>query len=440
MEKLLVQYSQLKDGAVEVHGYKHAMVQVIAASIALNIPVMIRNAPLVDDSFVLKKIIERSGGACSIDGHCLAVDPRGMTDFHIEDTLSKKIHGSLYLIPAFALRFGKFLCGETGGCQIGSSELGGKRPIDHVLDVMHRFGITASFPENGGIQGQRISYPPQVSLDILDYSESRDLSISPKISGATKTALLCAIRASHTKIYHPYSKTDVRDLLRFLWQCGYQISLSKELIEIKAPLTTRKNEWVEFDLTECVSEIMTYIALAVHVGIRLRIKVKNMEFIKLGLIHEFDLLRKMKVNFQLKKEEIFIERAPFIRGIDIEVTNDTIQSDHHPFFALMLLRGDQKSKIREFVWRDRFAYVFGLQKLGGALHQEGNMLHITPSRLTTGGHTLHATDTRAAAVLLIGALTAESSVNIENIQHLHRGYENLIAPLQSLGANLFIMP
>lgn len=436
MEKITVQGARMSDGEVHVHGYKHAMVQIVSASIALNIPVSIRNAPLVDDTFVLKEIIERAGGSCEIEDHILKIDPREMFNPDIDEDLSKKIHGSLYLMPAFGVRFGKFSFGESGGCQIGSSSHQGKRPVDHMWDVMNRFGIK-TIQENERYVGKKTERPEKISIDILDYSESRGRSTSPKISGATKTALLCAIDAPHAKIYHPYLKTDVQDLLRFLRECGYQISASRELIEISAPKTPReKHQWIEFYLTECVSEVMTYITLAIHTDIRLQINVKAPDLIKNGLMHEFDLLNKMGVPLKFSENGILVEKSSSLQSVDIDVTNDSIQSDHHPFFALMLMKGNGKSRIREFVWRNRFAYVPELQKIGAQLRNEDNVLYISPSRLSRGHQILKAADTRAAAILLLASLTAEPPIEIENIQHLHRGYENLIGALESLGADL----
>ena len=435
MENLVIQNVDLRNGEVEVHGYKHAMVQIIAASIAANVPVLIKNVPLVDDTFVLQQIINDAGGISRIQGRELFVDPRKMENSKIDTKLSKKIHGSMYLMPSFAVRFGGFFFGESGGCQIGSSESKGKRPVNHMLDVMERFGIETS-DEGGIIIGKKTSHHKEVSIDIRDYSEVKDQSTSPNISGATKTALLCSIGNSKTLIYHPYSKTDVQDLVRFLRKCHYKVDFSKNFLCIQRPDSVLHDSCIEFNLTECVSEIMTYICLAIHADIELMIKVKEIELIKKGLNIEFHLLEKMGINLQYSSGGISVRKPRSIKSIDIDVTNDTIQSDHHPFFALMLLKADNRSRIREFVWKDRFAYSEELKKLGADFIRDKNVLHICPSELGKGKKTLVATDTRAAAILIIGSLNAEMPIEIENIHHLHRGYENFLGSLEYLGVKL----
>jgi UDP-N-acetylglucosamine 1-carboxyvinyltransferase len=301
---------------------------------------------------------------------------------------------------------------------------------------MKQFGIETEH-ESGAIVGKKASNIESVKIDIMVYSESKEKSTAPMISGATKTALLCSTFVKHTKIFHPYLKTDVQDLVRFMRQCGYKISISKESIEVSAPTTKPHNQYVEFYLTECVSEIMTYLALAVHTNISLTLKIANIELIKKGLELEFNLLKQMGVALLIEEANaIIIGKKHTIQSINIDVTNDSIQSDHHPFFTLMLLKGNKQARIREFVWKDRFAYAHELKKLGADLTQEANALYIRPSALLKGNQTLNASDTRAAAILILASLTAEEPVEIENIQHLHRGYENLLGSIQLLGADV----
>lgn len=58
-------------GNIYIPGYKHAMVQIISASISTNQPILIENAPHVDDTFVLVDIINQSGGVCELNGNSL---------------------------------------------------------------------------------------------------------------------------------------------------------------------------------------------------------------------------------------------------------------------------------------------------------------------------------------------------------------------------------
>ena len=61
---------------------------------------------------------------------------------------------------------------------------------------------------------------------------------------------------------------------------------------------------------------------------------------------------------------------------------------------------------------------------------------IGPSKLV--GTDVVATDLRAGASLVIAALMAEGKTKISSIEHLLRGYENIVEKLKSVGAKVEI--
>jgi len=57
-----------------------------------------------------------------------------------------------------------------------------------------------------------------------------------------------------------------------------------------------------------------------------------------------------------------------------------------------------------------------------------------PSKLK--GKKVTATDLRAGACLVLAGLVAEGTTTIENVDHILRGYENIIEKLSGVGANI----
>jgi UDP-N-acetylglucosamine 1-carboxyvinyltransferase len=304
-----------------------------------------------------------------------------------------------------------------------------------MLDVMKAFGIRCQVDETG-IYGIREHVPQEVIIDCMKFSDDPVIPTGPRMSGATKTALLCSLMTQKTTLMNSYLKTDVKDLVRFLSMVGMKVELSEKNIVIFNDTHSREPHEISFELTDCVSEVMTLITLAIHAGIHLKLMVSRIDQVKEGLHHEFELLGKMGIPVRFAENMIEIEPISEVLPLHIDVTNTSIQSDHHPFFALMLTKGKGKSVIREFVWKDRFAYVNELKKLGANLAQENNILTIYPSELNRGGQVLSATDTRAAAIITLGALTAKGTTIVKNIQHMHRGYANLLPVISSLGGKI----
>lgn len=345
---LHIKHHQLRAGNVSLCGYKHAMVQVIAAAISIDQPVVIENPPLVDDTFVYCSIIERAGGCAYIAEGKLHIDPRGMSGTKIPFDLSQKIHGSLYLMPSYAMRFGGFEFFGSGGCQIGGNQSRGKRPVGHILSVMEKFGIELMTSESK-IAGrmQRASSP--TCLDILEYSDNPLIMQGPLVGGATKAAIICGLHQRKVMIANPYLKTDVRDLLRFIEAAGFQVNQTPGLLEIIKTDNTARDAPIHFKLSPCISELITYVALAAHTGIELTLTGLDKKRVLLGMAPEFALFDRMGLPYRWEGNELHIDKFDRLQSIDIDVTPEGIQSDHHPFFALMLLKGTSVSRIREFV-------------------------------------------------------------------------------------------
>jgi len=56
------------------------------------------------------------------------------------------------------------------------------------------------------------------------------------------------------------------------------------------------------------------------------------------------------------------------------------------------------------------------------------------------GEEVVATDLRAGACLIIAALIADGTTTILDVEHVLRGYENLIEKLKAVGAKIEFLP
>jgi UDP-N-acetylglucosamine 1-carboxyvinyltransferase len=52
------------------------------------------------------------------------------------------------------------------------------------------------------------------------------------------------------------------------------------------------------------------------------------------------------------------------------------------------------------------------------------------------GKSVKATDLRAGAAMLIAGMVAEGETEVDNIEHLLRGYERIVDKLNNVGANI----
>ena len=93
------------------------------------------------------------------------------------------------------------------------------------------------------------------------------------------------------------------------------------------------------------------------------------------------------------------------------------------------------SIVTEGIWENRFRYVDELIHMGANIQVDGQVaviegvkeLHPAP---------LRATDLRAGAAMVMAALAADGTSEVDETIHIERGYENIVEKLQALGADI----
>jgi UDP-N-acetylglucosamine 1-carboxyvinyltransferase len=105
-----------------------------------------------------------------------------------------------------------------------------------------------------------------------------------------------------------------------------------------------------------------------------------------------------------------------------------------PMTALLLL-AKGKSIVTEKVFPHRFGHVPQLRRLGAQIEVRKESAFIKGG-LPLIGDWVHATDVRAAPCLVLAGLVAEGVTRITGVEHLERGYDNMIGSFRSLGANI----
>ena len=76
-----------------------------------------------------------------------------------------------------------------------------------------------------------------------------------------------------------------------------------------------------------------------------------------------------------------------------------------------------------------------IQKMGGNILVDQGTATIKPSQLH--GAAVYASDLRAGACLMVAGLIAEGVTTIYNVNHIYRGYTNIVENLKSLGADIW---
>ncbi len=110
-------------------------------------------------------------------------------------------------------------------------------------------------------------------------------------------------------------------------------------------------------------------------------------------------------------------------------------TDMQPLMTVLLSVAKGTSIVTEGIWENRFRYVDELLRMGANIQVDGRVAVIegVPELLAAP---VRASDLRAGAALVVAALAAKGTSEVEEISHIERGYEDLVEKLQGLGADI----
>jgi UDP-N-acetylglucosamine 1-carboxyvinyltransferase len=191
-------------------------------------------------------------------------------------------------------------------------------------------------------------------------------------------------------------------------------------------------------------EIGSFIGLAAMT--QSEITIKNVAYKELGVIP--DVFRKLGIKMELRGDDLFIpsqdsyEIDTFIDG-SIMTLADAIWPGFTPDLLSIILVTAIQARGSVLIHQKMFeSRLFFTDKL---IDMGAQIILCDPHRATViglarkhslRGITMSSPDIRAGQALLIAALSAEGKSTIQNIEQIDRGYQNIDARLQALGAQI----
>ncbi|HET6781238.1 MAG TPA: UDP-N-acetylglucosamine 1-carboxyvinyltransferase, partial [bacterium] len=125
-----------------------------------------------------------------------------------------------------------------------------------------------------------------------------------------------------------------------------------------------------------------------------------------------------------------------LKSVDVDTAPyPGFATDLHPPFAALMTLAEGRSVIRETIFESRFGYVDELRRMSADVKVEGDTAVINGVPKLTGAP-VEAPDLRAGAAVVIAALAADGTSEISGVSNIDRGYEDLEAKLNALGADV----
>ncbi len=147
-------------------------------------------------------------------------------------------------------------------------------------------------------------------------------------------------------------------------------------------------------------------------------------------------LVEMNVKMEEGDDSIRVMANKPLRGVNVKTMSyPGFPTDLQPQMAALLSICNGTSVITENVWENRYQYIEELCKLGAKVDINGRIATIEGIPHYQGAK-VEATDLRAGAAMILAALAAEGTTQIDGVRYIDRGYEDVEMKLSALGADI----
>ena len=412
MKQITIEGGRVLEGTIRVSGAKNSAVALIPASLLCDEKVRIDNIPNISDIDALNEILEYLGAKVTRDTDTIEIDSSHIVNKEIPEAISRKLRASYYFMSALLGKYKKVEMYFPGGCSIGA------RPIDQTLKGFKELGAVVVEEGNKYTITADELHGGHVYLDM------------PSV-GATINTMLVAVRAKgKTIIENAAKEPEVVNVATFLNNMGAKVT-GAGTSEI---IITGVNY-----LKGCFAEVIpdrieagTYMIAGALLGNNLKIDnviPEHVESLSLKL-------KEMGIPMEIGSDYIVISKTENMKKVNVKTLGyPGFPTDLQQPLTTLLTQCHGKSILEETIYENRFQNVKYLNELGAKIEICDQKIYIEgPTKLV--GTTVTATDLRAGACLVLAGLIAEGETTIKEVEHVLRGYENIVDKLKAVGAKL----
>ena len=412
MKQIIIEGNNYLEGTINISGAKNSAVALVPASLLSDDIVTIDNIPDISDIDALNEILKYLGAKVDRNATSMTIDSRNINNKEIPENISSKLRASYYFMSALLGKYKHVEMYFPGGCSIGA------RPIDQTLKGFRALGATVVEENNKFIIDAEELVGNNVYLDM------------PSV-GATINTILVAVRAKgKTVIENAAKEPEIVNVATFLNQMG---------AKIRGAGTSKITIIGVEKLGQCYIEVIpdrieagTYIIAGALMG-------KNLRINNIIPGHVEMLLSKMKemgVNMEIGEDYVTVSKTDNLKPVSVKTLGyPGFATDLQQPLTTLLTQCSGVSKLEETIYENRFQNVEYLNLMGADIKINGRVIDVKgPSKLIA--NTVKATDLRAGACLVLAALAAEGKTTISDVEHILRGYEQIIEKLNGVGASI----
>lgn len=415
MKKLIIEGKRELTGTIKISGAKNSIVALIPATILSDGKCTIYNVPNISDVHRLIDMLKILKVKVKFENETLYIDSTNSINAEMPEEHATKLRASYYFMGALLSKYKHSEISYPGGCSIGA------RPIDLHINGFNKLGATTKIEDNK----YKITAKKLVGTDIfLDIASV----------GATINLMLAAVKAKGiTHIYNAAKEPEIVNVSSFLSSMGAKI-YGAGTGEITIEGVDKLGDGIVEVIPDRI-EAGTYLMIGSLLG-------KNLVIEGIVKEHLGSVITKLKeagCDLEIKGSTININKVKNLKAVNVKtLVYPGFPTDLGQPMSALLTQCEGESFFEENIYENRMRHIKHLNAMGAKIKLFDRSAIIT-GKTPLKGRNVVATDLRAGAAMLVAGMIAEGTTVISNIEHILRGYENIVEKLSQVGASVKIM-
>ena len=432
MSSFVIEGGRTLIGSIVPQGAKNEALQVLSAVLLTSEAVTVSNVPEILDIKNLIQLIKTMG--VSVTRHAKGeytfvadhVDARYIGSEEFVRSCAA-LRGSVMVVGPLLARFGRAFFPKPGGDKIG------RRRVDTHIDGFIKLGANCEYEHS--VRAYRLDSGDGLKGCYMLLDEA-------SVTGTANIVMAATLAKGVTTIYNAACEPYVQQLCRLLVAMGAQIEgIGSNLLRITG---VSRLHGAEHTILPDMIEVGSFIGMAAIN--RSELTIKNVSWENLGIIPE--AFRRLGVKLEQRGDDIFVpaqesyEIESFIDGSIMTLADAPWPGLTPDLLSVMLVVATQckgSVLIHQKMFESRLFFVDKLIDMGAQI------ILCDPHRAVVIGHDhkidlrggrMTSPDIRAGIAMLLAAMSAKGVSEIDNIEQIDRGYEDIEGRLNALGAHI----
>jgi UDP-N-acetylglucosamine 1-carboxyvinyltransferase len=415
MDKFVITGGKPLAGEIPTSGSKNSALPALAACLLTEEPVTLRRIPRVRDIRTMQRLLVDIGTKAEAEGDSVRVETPRIVCPEAPYELVKTMRASSLVLGPLVARGGRARVSLPGGCAIGA------RPINLHIFGLEQLGAKIH-QTHGYIEAQA---PPEGLHGATVYFDRIT------VTGTEDLMMAAVLAKGETVLRNAAREPEVVDLAALLTKMGARIEGAGTAV-IRIEGVERLGGADHTIIADRIEAGTFLIAGAISGG---DVTVTDCEPEHVGAL----VSKLQQAGVEVTQPDARSVRARVtgkLRSVDVTTEEyPGFATDLQAQYMALMTQAEGIAIVVETIFENRFMHAQELARMGANIRIEGKQAMVAGPRELTGAGVI-ASDLRASASLVLGALAAKGETVIDRVYHIDRGYERIEEKLASVGARI----